>query len=198
MRARIIDKDNGFTTYTTDVTVDNVDPSITAPSDQSSNEGENHSFDLGSLQRSGLRQPLEVSVDWGDSSPTTDYQITGSGAASSLAIGPKSHTYIDGPNDYTVSVTVTDKDGGSDTKTFMVHVNNVAPTVTLDPTNDTSVDEGSTHTYKYSVSDPGINDTFTVDSGIRSAATTAAWSRAARARPRTAASSTATSPTARR
>ncbi len=119
MRARIIDKDNGSTSYTTDVTVDNVEPSITAPSNQSSNEGENHSFDLGTFSDPGFDSPWRTSVDWGDSTPTTDYAITGSGAASNLDIGPKSHTYIDGPNDYTVSVTVTDKDGGSDTKTCL-------------------------------------------------------------------------------
>src|SRR5207247_2600889 len=57
---------------------------------------------------------------------------------------------------HTVSVKVTDKDNGSDTKTFSVHVNNVAPTVTLDTNNDQSVNEGSTvHNYSYSISDPG-------------------------------------------
>jgi hypothetical protein len=45
-----------------------------------------------------------------------------------------------------------------------VTVNNVAPTVTFSAGNDTSVDEGTTHTYSYAVTDPG-QDTFTVDAG---------------------------------
>src|SRR5207247_4960258 len=44
-----------------------------------------------------------------------------------------------------------------------VTVNNVAPTVALSAANDLSVDEGSQHTYSFSVSDPGV-DTFTVES----------------------------------
>ena len=55
-------------------------------------------------------------------------------------------------------------------------VANVAPTVTL--TGATNVDEGSTHTYTFTVTDPGV-DTFTVDTGFptatRSRATTARY-----------------------
>src|SRR5437763_1852323 len=33
----------------------------------------------------------------------------------------------------------------------------VTPTVTLSAANDLSVDEGSTHTYSYTISDPGVD-----------------------------------------
>src|SRR5204863_201554 len=164
VKARIIDKDGGFSQYQTVVSVTNVDPTASAPSPQSSNEGENHSFNLGSFSDPGSDSPWAVSVDWGDGSALTTYQITGTGAAVNVAIGPKSHTYADGPNDFTVHVTVTDKDLGSDTKTFAVHVNNVAPTVTYTSAPATA-DEGQTKTYNYSVSDPGVLDTFSVDDG---------------------------------
>src|SRR5207247_99293 len=39
--------------------------------------------------------------------------------------------------------------------TQSVTVNNVAPTVTLSAGNDLSVAEGSTHSYSYTISDPG-------------------------------------------
>src|SRR5205823_5484208 len=69
VKARIIDKDGGFTEYTTDVVVDNVAPTVTAPSDQSSNEGANHSFALGSFSDPGTQDdPWHVTVDWGDGS----------------------------------------------------------------------------------------------------------------------------------
>src|SRR5207244_3695875 len=77
--------------------------------------------------------------------------------ATAGAIGTKDHTYADGPDDHTVIVKVTDKDGGSNSASFNVHVNNVAPTVTLAAGNDQSVNEGSTHTYTYTISDPGTD-----------------------------------------
>ena len=68
-------------------------------------------------------------------------------------IDAQSHTYADGPNDYTVTVKVTDKDGDSDSKTFSVHVNNVAPTATF--TASSPIDEGSSSTLSFTgASDP--------------------------------------------
>ena len=52
---------------------------------------------------------------------------------------------------------MTDNNGDSDTETFTVTVANVAPTVTLAAGNDLSVNEGSTHTYSYTISDPGAD-----------------------------------------
>ncbi|MEK6275736.1 MAG: hypothetical protein AABM30_10400, partial [Actinomycetota bacterium] len=60
----------------------------------------------------------------------------------------------------TVSITITDDDTGSDSDTYDVTVNNVAPTATVN--GPSPVDEGSTHTYNFTVTDPGT-DTFTVD-----------------------------------
>ena len=97
-----------------------------------------------------------VSVNWGDGSSAETYSITGSGAATNVAIGPKSHIYADGPNDYTVSVTVTDKNSGSGTKSFSVHVNNVAPTVAI--SGNASVNEGSSYSLTLgAVTDPGTD-----------------------------------------
>src|SRR5205085_730653 len=104
--ARIFDKDNGYQDYTTHVTVVNKPPVVTAPSSQSSNEGEDHSFQLGSFSDPGVNDnPWHVYVDWGDSSSSMlDTSTQGS-------LGSRSHTYADNGS-YTVSVVVTDKDGG--------------------------------------------------------------------------------------
>ena len=48
----------------------------------------------------------------------------------------------------------------TDSDTIEVTVANVAPVVTLDAGNDLNVDEGSTHTYSFSIFDPG-DDTIT-------------------------------------
>ena len=70
------------------------------------------------------------------------------------------------PNDngsYVVSLEVTDSDGatGSDQKT--ITVTNVNPVANV--TGDASVDEGSIHTYSFTVTDAGAADSFTIDSG---------------------------------
>jgi hypothetical protein len=68
-------------------------------------------------------------------------------------------TFPDGHSPATsenVSIQVIDGTGLSSTVAHQpVTVNNVAPTVTFSAANDTSVDEGSTHTYEFSIFDPG-------------------------------------------
>jgi hypothetical protein len=133
------------------VAVANVAPSVTAPADQGSDEGASASFDLGSFTDPGPDSPWAVDVDWGDGSTHAAFDSILTGT-----LGTEDHTYADSGS-YTVSVKVTDKNGASDTETFAVAVANVAPTVALSASNDTAVDEGSTHTYSYSISDPGAD-----------------------------------------
>ncbi|MFN2419353.1 MAG: hypothetical protein ABR593_10575, partial [Candidatus Limnocylindria bacterium] len=64
-------------------------------------------------------------------------------------------SFPDGPATHDVTVTVSDDDGGSDSDTRAVTVANVGPTVTL--TGAASVNEGSTHTYSFTTSDPGAD-----------------------------------------
>jgi hypothetical protein len=64
-------------------------------------------------------------VDWGDGSAHRT-----SSASSTGSLGTAAHTYPDGPATKTVSVKVTDKDGGATTKTFAVTVSNVGPKIT--------------------------------------------------------------------
>jgi hypothetical protein len=75
------------------------------------------------------------------------------------------HQYLDGTNDYTVTFTVTDNDGGSNTETMAVTVDNVAPTVVLGT--DITINEGEPFSAAGSFSDPGTLDahTATVDYG---------------------------------
>ena len=79
--------------------------------------------------------------------------------------------FLDGPASPTVRIQVEDADeaAGSTTlnsniATKAVQVDNVAPTVVLSGADE--VDEGDSETYTYTVTDPGVNDTFTVDSGF--------------------------------
>src|SRR5213078_4068533 len=79
-----------------------------------------------------------------------------SNGAAQGSLGNRSHTYADNGT-YTVTVSVTDKDGGVGSASFKVTVANVAPTVTA-PAGQSS-DEGSSHSFSLgSFSDPGAND----------------------------------------
>ncbi len=107
---------------------------VTAAADQSSNEGESHSFNLGSFTDPGADSPWTVRR-LGRQLPADDLHRRVDGHARR-----ESHTYADGPNDYTVTVTVNDGDATT-RKTFSVHVNNVAPTIAI--SGAARVNEGS-------------------------------------------------------
>src|SRR5438128_654988 len=127
---------------------------MTAAADQSSDEGSSHSFDLGSFSDPGAGDaPWHVSVDWGDGH-SNNFDTSSQGSLGSLA-----HTYDDNTaGGYTVSVTVTDKDGGADSKSVNVDVHNVAPTATFNAPSD--VNEGDSIALSLtSPSDPSGADT---------------------------------------
>ena len=69
-------------------------------------------------------------------------------------------TFADGPASTSVSAQATDSGfgaGAGNNATQPISVQNVAPTVTLSGAQRPSVNEGSTHTYSYTISDPGVD-----------------------------------------
>src|SRR5205085_1411548 len=151
---KVTDKDGGYDSKTFQVTVANVPPTVTPPANQSSNEGASASFTLGSFSDPGANDgPWSDDVDWGDTTAPTPFAHNTRGPLSS----PR-HTYTAAlPSSYTVTVKVTDKDGGYDSKTFQVTVANVPPTVTA-PANQSS-NEGANASFTLgSFTDPGAND----------------------------------------
>ena len=154
---KVTDSDGASDTDSEDVLVvaiANVAPTVTAPANQTADEGENKSFNLGSFTDPGPDGPWAVSVDWGDGSTDTTFNQAAPGS-----LGTASHTYADGPATRTVTVTVTDADNASDAETFSVSVTNVAPTVAI--SGAASVSEGSLYSLTLgAVTDPGI-DTIT-------------------------------------
>jgi PKD domain len=122
----VVDKDGDSREYSTNVVVNNANPVLAGAADQTALEGTAKSFELGSFTDAGANDnPWKVSVNWGDG--TAVETLADRSAAGQL--DPASHTYKDNGT-YPVAVTVTDKDGGKDTKTFMVAVANVAPKIT--------------------------------------------------------------------
>src|SRR5262249_54614408 len=113
VKARIKDKDGGFTDYTTVVTVNGA-LTANAGLDKTANEGSSVSF---TGTASGGIGTLSYDWDFGD------------GSAHSTGTLIPSHTYADNGT-YTVTLTVT-AGTATATDTAVVTVNNVAPTATL-------------------------------------------------------------------
>jgi VCBS repeat-containing protein len=160
----VLDDDLAVGADTLAVNVQNAKPIYSAPllgdlDNQAAKEGTSQAFDLGSFTDAGTQdQPWAVEVDWGDGTAAQAFDASAQGA-----IDLTSHTYAQDGN-YNVMVSVTDKDGMSDSGTFTISVANVAPAV--DAGTSATIDEGSTFSGAGSFADPGADTwTATVDYG---------------------------------
>jgi len=137
----VTDGDGGWDTHNFTVNVSNVAPTITGVSGiLVASEGEAISLE-GAADDPG-DDVLVYSWDFGDS--------LGSATGSFVE-----YTYAD-DGEYTVTLTVTDGDGGSDMTTTVVTVNNLPPTI-LSLTGDESILEGQAAQFNALAEDP--NDT---------------------------------------
>ncbi|HKF91159.1 MAG TPA: PKD domain-containing protein, partial [Acidimicrobiia bacterium] len=134
-------------------TINNVAPTVTLVGANGANEGQLKSYSY------------TVSDPGSETFSRDAHSCGANGTLSNGAFNPASGagsfdcSFPDGPNSSTVSVTISDGDGGSDSDSISVTINNVAPTVTL--SGDDHVNEGTMHTYSFTVTDPG-QDTFSV------------------------------------
>ena len=131
------------------VTVDNVAPTIAISGAASVNEGSSYSLTLGAVTDPGTDTVSSYVVHWGDGNTDTY-----------TSNGVKTHTYADGPNNYAITVDLTDEDGTylDRANAKSVTVDNVAPTATL--ANNGPVNEGSPATVSFSNQfDPSSTDT---------------------------------------
>src|SRR5207244_1902868 len=146
--------DSGFgaaagNTATQSVSIANVAPSITISGAASVNEGSSYSLTLGAVSDPGTDTVSSYIVHWGDGNTSTY-----------LTNGAKTHTYADGPNNYNITVDLTDEDGTflDRANALSVTVNNVAPSATFNASSP--VDEGSNISLSLTdPSDPSSVDT---------------------------------------
>jgi PKD repeat protein len=173
-----IHDDNGGTDFKTfTVTVNNVNPTLTlTPTPPTTiNEGDSVGF-TATFKDPGFDNPANPTtpatgdrfnesftydVNWGDGrEPITGMTLVdsdgGSGVDSTGAFSG-SHIYAD-DGTYMVTVTIHDDNGGSDTKTFSVTVNNVNPTLTLTTTPPTTINEGGAVGFTATFKDPGFDN----------------------------------------
>jgi PKD repeat protein len=154
----VTDDDGSTDTICHTVTVNNVAPQITSVANSGPiNEGSSATVS-GTFTDPGILDTFTVTIDWGDGLSNTFSYPAGSTAFS------ETHQYHDddptgtASDDYTVQVTVADDDGGSDTDTTTVTVNNVAPQITS-VANSGPINEGSSATITVSATDPaGASD----------------------------------------
>ncbi len=133
-------------TDTATVTVNNVTPSVDAGADQTANEGDTVNL-AGSFTDPGTADTHTIEWNFGDGSAPVGGSLT------------PSHAYADN-GVYTVTLTVTDKDGGVGTDTLTVTVGNVAPVVAV-PAGQTVTEGGTVTLPDASFTDAGAGDTHT-------------------------------------
>ncbi len=151
----VSDDDGGTAVATISVLVHNVDPTLVVPGDRMADEGVAFSItNIGQFTDPGFDNPLNVggetverftyAINWGDGSgldagPVTNF-TTGHAGVPSAGSFNGGHTYA-AAGTYTVTVTVSDDDGGAATGTFTVTVKSGAIIIVTAP--GQTVDEGS-------------------------------------------------------
>jgi len=115
----------------------------------------------GTISDPGVRDSFTVLINWGEG-PAVSYSYPAGTTTYS-----ETHRYLDdnptgtATDNYTVAVTVTDKDGGVGTASTVVTVNNV-PADLRDVVVTPEIDENGVATLSGSIVDPGTQDTFTL------------------------------------
>jgi hypothetical protein len=138
------DEDGGSTSVTFDLTVNNVDPTLTA-------DNASVTVDEG--------QTAANSGTFSDVAADTVTLMASIGLVTgSAGVWTWSYSTSDDAPTQTVTITATDEDGGSTSVTFDLTINSVAPTLAISGAAD--VDEGENYTLNLSSFDPG-DDTIT-------------------------------------
>ena len=110
VKGRIFDKDGGYTDYSATVVVNNVSPTVSAltltgGTGTACLAGNQTSLTFSFSDAGANDAPWAIDINWGDATAHTLASTNTQGAQ-----GPFTHTY--GPGVFTVTVKVTDKDGG--------------------------------------------------------------------------------------
>lgn len=182
VRGRIIDKDGGANSYTTDVTVGDVRPTVTL-------DGQSQVSESTSIEREytfSINDPgndtFEVVTPDFPSCGANGELVDSNGAdeGGTFTYDPQTRqgsfkcVFPDGPATSDVTIKVRDKVSGiTDTDTQPVKVettvDNEPPTVTI--SGDDTADEGETKHYSFTVTDPGDDPNPTIDTSCGTDAT---------------------------
>ncbi|MBK9051528.1 MAG: DUF11 domain-containing protein [Chloroflexi bacterium] len=156
----LTDDDTGSDTDGDTITVSNVAPTLSAVA--ATNVNENGTTTLtGTITDPGTQDTFSLVVNWGDgSAPQTFNYAAGTTNFSETHQYPDDNPTGTPSDNYTISLTLTDDDTGSDTDNTTLTVSNVAPT--LSAVAATNVNENGTTTLTGTITDPGTLDTFSL------------------------------------
>lgn len=152
----ISDDDSGQDTETTTATVNNVTPALSGVSVTTSSEGSTATLN-GTVIDPGTTDTFTLVVDWGDGSTSQTFNY----AAGTTSFS-ETHVYADdnptatASDSYTVNLTFTDDDLGSDSTNTSIKVNNVSPTLTVVGSQNAVEDIPFTITNIGTFTDPGF------------------------------------------
>ena len=150
----VTDDDGGFGLDTIVVTVANAAPVVSAgPNQPGVVEGATVNLAPATFTDVGSGDTHTFTIDWDDGT------IDGPTAAAGGNV-PGSHAYADN-GIYTVTVTVTDDDGGNDSDTLVVTVANAAPVVDAGPDQPGVVEGATVNLAPATFTDSGTGDTHT-------------------------------------
>jgi hypothetical protein len=159
---KVTDKDGGEGSASQTIDVTNIAPALSNVQYNPATVNEGGSVTVsGSVIDPGTKDSLSLAINWGDGS-AEDTQNLAAGTTSFTA----SHTYSDdkpsgtASDSNTITVMVTDKDEGSDTKISAITVNNLPPDVTLtEPADGMLYRINDLVNVAATVTDPGTSDT---------------------------------------
>ena len=148
----VSDDDGGTSSGTFKVTVNNVAPFVDLTGPTVVNEGSSNDWNLGPVVDPGTDTVTQYIIHWGDGNTDTYTAAQIAGMSNTI-----SHTYADGPNNYTIAVDLVDEDGTfTSVDTLGVTVNNVTPFVEL--SGPSNINEGSPGSWNVGpVVDPGTD-----------------------------------------
>ncbi|MEP4380244.1 MAG: PKD domain-containing protein, partial [Alphaproteobacteria bacterium] len=160
----VTDDDGGSDSDTLTATIGNVAPTVTLGAVDSIVEDGVATL-TATVADPGTADTFRVDIDWGDGNIET---ITLPASATGSQTFSATHQYLDDDptatlsDTYTIDVSVEDDDGGVDSASTTVQVDNVAPEVTGIALTS-SIDEDDYATLSGTIVDPGTQDTFTLD-----------------------------------
>jgi Aspartyl protease/Bacterial Ig domain/Domain of unknown function DUF11 len=140
------DGHGGVSTTTFTYAVNDVPPTIAISGAGNVDEGASYALTLGAVTDPGADTVTDYIVHWGDGSSDTY-----------ASAGVKTHTYADGPNNYSITVDLQDEDGThTNAGSLSVTVNDVAPMIAL--TGNAAVNKLAPYLLQLgAITDPGVD-----------------------------------------
>ena len=161
----VTDSNGAPTVETITLTVNNIAPTVEAGEDRTAIENQEITFN-GNYTDPGILDTHTIAWDFGDGTVIRSEGVR-EGESEGVIYFKPTHTYLT-PGSYIATLTVTDSDGGTDSDTLEIQVNNAAPEIT-EINGDTNIEESAIANFAATATSYGGNElTYTWDFGDNS------------------------------